>query len=223
MRLFGTDGVRGIVGELMTPEFATRLGRALGTHLKPGATVAIGRDTRLSGPMLSAAAVAGLLSAGVNVIRLGIAPTPAIQLYAAQHKNVDAAFIITASHNPGQWNGIKYIAGDGTEAGREDEEHVEELYFSQKFRTSDWKSVGKLSEDGSAVQAYLDAVLSKVDVKKIQQRKFKVVVDAQIPREGRRRSGAPQRGTRRHVPRPQSRAGRREPLGAQSQSESGGR
>lgn len=177
LRLFGTDGVRGIVGDLMTPEFAMRLGRAIGSYLKPGSTVAIGRDVRLSGPMLASAAVSGLLSAGINVIRLGIAPTPAIQLYAAQHKNVDAALIITASHNPGQWNGIKYIAGDGTEASREDEEKVEDLYFSQKFRTTDWKSVGKLTKDDSANDAYLKSVLEKIDAHVIRERKFKVVID----------------------------------------------
>lgn len=176
-RLFGTDGVRGIVGDLMTPEFAMRLGRAIGSHLPAGATVALGRDARLSGPMLASAAVAGLTSAGVNVVRLGIAPTPAIQFYAAQHKVVEAALIITASHNPGQWNGIKYIAGDGTEASREDEEKVEELYFAQRFRNADWKSVGRLSSDDSACDAYLKAVLEKVDANRIRRRKFKVVVD----------------------------------------------
>jgi phosphomannomutase / phosphoglucomutase len=177
LRLFGTDGVRGIVGELMTPEFAMRLGRAIGSHLKPGSTVAVGRDARLSGPMLSSAAVSGLLSTGVNVVRLGIAPTPAVQFYAAQHDKVDAALIITASHNPGQWNGIKYIAGDGTEASRQDEEGVERLYFSEKFRTTDWKSVGRLTSDDSACDAYLKAVLEKIDANAIRRRKFKIVVD----------------------------------------------
>jgi phosphomannomutase / phosphoglucomutase len=176
-RLFGTDGVRGIVGKEMTHEVALRLGLAVGTHHKPGSTIAVGRDARLSGPMLASAAVAGLLAAGCNVVRLGIVPTPGIQLYAAAHEKVDAALIITASHNPAEWNGIKYIAGDGTEAGREDEEHVEELYQSGKFRLAGWDKVGQLEDDEGAKQAYLDTVHSKVDAAAIQRRRFHAVVD----------------------------------------------
>lgn len=178
MRLFGTDGVRGIVGKDMTHETAMRMGLAIGTHFKPGDTIAVGRDARASGPMLASAAVAGLLATGVNVVRLGICPTPAIQLYAAQHEEIDAALIITASHNPAEWNGIKYIAGDGTEASREDEEHVEELYFGQKFRLADWRAVGKLSQSETAKPEYLQAVLKRVDQAPIRKRKFRVVVDA---------------------------------------------
>lgn len=177
MRLFGTDGVRGIVGETMTPELALRLGRAVGSSLQAGSTVAVGRDARWSGPMLASAAVAGLLSAGVHVVRLGVCPTPAIQYYASQHSDVGAALIITASHNPGEWNGIKFIAGDGTEAAREDEERVEALYESQKFRAVGWNQVGELRSDDSAIDAYLKGVLSLVDTARIRGRKLKVVVD----------------------------------------------
>lgn len=176
-RLFGTDGVRGVVGREMTHDVALRLGLAVGTHHKPGSTVAVGRDARLSGPMLASAAVAGLLAAGCNVVRLGVVPTPGIQLYAAQHPEIDAALIITASHNPAEWNGIKYIAGDGTEAAREDEEHVEELYHSGKFRMATWDKVGQLRTDEGAGEDYLKTVLGKVDAAKIKRRRFRVVVD----------------------------------------------
>ncbi|MBI2077775.1 MAG: phosphoglucosamine mutase [Euryarchaeota archaeon] len=176
-RLFGTDGVRGIVGQDMTHEVALRLGLALGTHLGAGSTVAIGRDARLSGPMLSAAAVAGLLATGVNVVRLGVATTPAIQYYTSQNEEVDAAVIVTASHNPGQWNGLKFIAADGTEASREDEEHVEQLYASQKFRLASWKDVGRLSSDETCNDAYVKAVQKKFKVPDGKRRKLRVVVD----------------------------------------------
>lgn len=178
MRLFGTDGVRGIVGKDMTHETALRLGLAVGTHFRPGATIAVGRDARASGPMLASAAVAGLLACGVNVVRLGICPTPAIQLFAARHEEIDAALIVTASHNPAEWNGIKFIAGDGTEASREDEEHVEDLYFSQKFRLADWRAVGRLTENGAAKEEYMQAVLGLIDAAPIKKRRFRVVVDA---------------------------------------------
>lgn len=178
MRLFGTDGVRGIVGKDMTHETAMRLGMAVGSHLKAGDTVAVGRDARASGPMLASAAVAGLLATGVNVVRLGICPTPAIQLFAAAHREIDAALIVTASHNPAEWNGIKLIAGDGTEASRDDEEHVEELYFSQKFRLADWRGVGRLTDNDAAKAEYLQAVLQRVEPAPIRKRRFRVVVDA---------------------------------------------
>ncbi|HLE48310.1 MAG TPA: phosphoglucosamine mutase [Candidatus Thermoplasmatota archaeon] len=176
-RLFGTDGVRGIVGKDMTHEVAMRLGLALGTHLRLGSTVAVGRDARLSGPMLASAVVAGLLATGVNVVRLGIATTPAIQFHAAQHEEIDAAVIVTASHNPGQWNGLKFIAGDGTEASREDEERVEKLYDSQKFRLASWKDVGRLSHTDACNDAYVKAVTAKFKVAAAKRRKLRVVVD----------------------------------------------
>src|SRR5664279_5268413 len=110
MALFGTNGVRGTANEYINPELAVNLARSLGTYLSSKGTVAIGCDTRISGKMLKSAAIAGALSTGLSVIDVGTAPTPSIQFYVRDH--ADAGIVITVSHNPRQYNGIKFIAGD---------------------------------------------------------------------------------------------------------------
>jgi phosphomannomutase/phosphoglucomutase len=119
MALFGTNGVRGIANEYITPELAVNLARSLGTYMGSKGTVAIGCDTRISGQMLKFAAISGALSTGLTVIDVGTVPTPSIQYYVRNH--ADAGIVVTASHNPRQYNGIKFIAGDGTEFSRDGE------------------------------------------------------------------------------------------------------
>ena len=110
-RMFGTDGVRGIANEDLTPDLAYQLGKAgayvltEGTH-KP--TILVGKDTRISGDMLEAAMVAGILSVGANVIPVGVVPTPAIAYLTRKYK-ADAGVMISASHNPVEFNGIKFF------------------------------------------------------------------------------------------------------------------
>jgi phosphomannomutase/phosphoglucomutase len=174
-RLFGTNGVRGVVNRDMTIDLACRLGYAMGTYLGPGKKVAIGTDTRTSGEMLKGAASAGVLSTGVNMVDLGVLPTPALQ-YAVRGK-FDFGIVITASHNPPQYNGIKCIASDGTELQREEEEKIEGLYFKGKFNEARWDSVGTYSHDCSANRKYIDGVISKVDVDAIRKRAPTVVID----------------------------------------------
>ena len=120
-RLFGTNGVRGVVGEEMTPELALGLGHALASHLAPGAKVAVGTDARTSGAMLKAAMIAGLLSGGASVLDTGVVPTPALQYFVKRRSDVLAGVLITASHNPPEFNGIKFIESDGTEMASETE------------------------------------------------------------------------------------------------------
>src|SRR5690349_21303469 len=131
-KLFGTNGVRGFANKDMTPQLALDLGRALGSYLKPGDTVYAGRDTRTSGLMLGQALTAGLASAGVHVRHCGVVTTPALQ-YAVKTSNGRAAagIIITASHNPPEHNGIKFIDPDGTEMRSDKEDAIEALYFSK--------------------------------------------------------------------------------------------
>ncbi len=176
-RLFGTNGVRGVVGQTMTPALAQRVGAAVGTTLSPGDRVALGTDARTSSPMLAAAVAAGLQSTGVHVVQLGICPSPAVQYYAKTHEDVVHAVIITASHNPPQFNGIKTIASDGTETSADEEAAVEDVYFAESFRSVSWDAVGGVSGDGSANDAYRQAVVDRVDVAAIRKRAFKVVVD----------------------------------------------
>ncbi len=126
MALFGTNGVRGVANVDMTAEMAMNLAKSIGTFRK--GKIAVGRDTRQSGDMLKNAVIAGLLSTGCAVVDLGIAPTPCIQYYVKRY--ADAGIVITASHNPPEYNGIKGIAGDGTEMSRQDEAVVEKMFYS---------------------------------------------------------------------------------------------
>lgn len=176
-RLFGTNGVRGVVNRDLTTDLALRLGRAIGSSLPPGATVAVARDARTSGPMLEAAATSGLLSAGVGVVRLGICPTPAAQYFVKQRSEVKAGLVVTASHNPPEFNGLKLVSGDGTEASKEEEDAVEALYFANRFRSSPWDGLSDLVGDEAANAEYIEACRSRVDADGIRRRRFKVVCD----------------------------------------------
>ncbi len=175
-QLFGTNGVRGLVGDTMTPELALRLGRAVGSWLAPGDKLAIGTDARQSRDMLKAAFCAGVNSTGVDTVDLGVLASPGIQLYV-RDQGFAAGAIITASHNPPEWNGIKLIAPDGTETSEDEEAAVEKLYFNQKFRVAAWDQVGAGATADDAADYYVNAVLSQVDVEAIRSAKLKVVLD----------------------------------------------
>lgn len=131
-KYFGTDGVRGVANQELTPELAYRIGRCGGYVLTRGEaagerpTVIIGRDTRVSGPMLEAALVAGLLSIGADVVRLGVVTTPAVA-YLTRELGADAGVMISASHNPVEDNGIKFFGGDGFKLSDETELEIERL------------------------------------------------------------------------------------------------
>jgi len=172
MRLFGTNGVRGIVNQDLTSELALRLAMSLGTLTR--GTVAVGQDTRVSGNMLSHAAIAGLLATGCKAINLGIAPTPAVQYFVRD--NADAGIVITASHNPREYNGLKLIAGDGTEFGIEGELAVEDVYFKGSPKLADWRETGELS-DTNVIPAYMESIMGKVNASDIKKRGFVVAVD----------------------------------------------
>ncbi len=172
MRLFGTNGVRGIVNRDLTADLALRLAMSLGTLTK--GTVAVGRDTRTSGSMLSHAAIAGLLATGCKVINVGIAPTPAVQYFVRD--NADAGIVITASHNPREYNGLKLIAGDGTEFGSEGELAVEDAYFHGELKLADWRETGELS-NADIIPAYIEGIMRNVNTSDIAKRGFIVAVD----------------------------------------------
>lgn len=175
-KLFGTNGVRGEVGKGMTAELALRLGLAVGTWLKPGEKVAVGRDARDSGPHLQAAFCAGLNATGVHSVDLGVLASPGIQLYV-RDKKFAAGGIVTASHNPAIYNGIKLVAPDGTETSQAEEAAVEAILESGKFRHALWDGIGTHTTDAGAAEHYLNAVLKQVDVKAIRNARLKVVLD----------------------------------------------
>ncbi len=175
-RLFGTNGIRGVVGKDMTADLAVRVGHAIGTHFGPG-SVALARDPRLSGPMLARAVAAGLMASGLEVIDLGMVPTPCAQYYVHTHTGLKGGVVITASHNPREFNGIKALDAQGMEMAREEEEAIEAVYFQETFTAADWSAVGDLRSDSNAADHYLRGILSKVDVDAIRRRRLTVVAD----------------------------------------------
>lgn len=175
MAFFGTNGVRGIANDYITPQLAVDVAKSLGTYMGSKGTIAIGRDTRMSGEMLKSAAIAGALSAGLTVIDLGTAPVPAVQYYVRDH--ADAGIMITASHNPREYNGIKLIAGDGSEFSREGENEVEKIYYSKQFVSANWDRTGDLRTANDANECYIQGVIDHVDAKNIRGKRLKVVAD----------------------------------------------
>jgi len=141
-RYFGTSGIRGLFNECVTPELALKVGKAVGTYLG-GGRVVVGMDTRTSSETLKSALISGLLSAGVEVIDIGLAPTPltgfAIKLYEA-----DAGVTITASHNPPEYNGIKVWQSNGMAYTPDMEAELEGILESGNFRKVPWNEIGTL-------------------------------------------------------------------------------
>jgi phosphomannomutase/phosphoglucomutase len=178
-RLFGTNGIRGVINQDLTGELALGIGCAWGTYLKTTTRrpkVAIGTDARLSNTMLRSAVAAGLLSTGCDVVDVGLVPTPALQ-YTVKEKKYDSGVIITASHNPPQFNGIKGVASDGAEFSKDAEEAIEARYFSKQFIQVPWTDVGIYTTWDGAIDLYIIGILSTVDVPLIKKHHFHVVLD----------------------------------------------
>lgn len=166
-RLFGTDGVRGVANRTLTPEIAFGLGRAAGAYFKKGSDgrprVIIGRDTRLSGEMLEAALAAGITSVGVDVVRLGIIPTPGVA-FLCRKMDVAAGVMISASHNPVEDNGIKFFDHNGFKLTDAMEDEIEAIYRSRldQLERPVGTEVGRISDQFDAVQLYEDYLVSTV-------------------------------------------------------------
>ncbi|MCJ7463757.1 MAG: phosphoglucosamine mutase, partial [Thermoplasmata archaeon] len=174
-RLFGTNGVRGVVNSKeMDPLFAMRLGMAIGTFMK--GPVMIGTDARTSNEMVKSACASGLMATGCNVLDCGIIPTPTLQ-YAVKTGKVAGGVVITASHNPPEFNGIKAIDKDGTEMNRENEEAIEKIYHHGSFIRADWTGIGRLAAHATAIERYIGGIISKVDVAAIRGADLRVAVD----------------------------------------------
>lgn len=173
--LFGTNGIRGIVNQDMTPEFIARIGVAIGTFFE-GGDILIGYDGRTSNIFISRAIVSGLVSTGCNVFDGGYAPTPALQ-YSVKHFRMNGAVIITASHNPPEYNGIKVVADDGVEISREDEVKIENIFFEERFSRRRWNSLGRLTNSPEVIDVYKNAVKNYIDVESIKKERFKVIID----------------------------------------------
>ncbi|MEM1563571.1 MAG: phosphoglucosamine mutase [Candidatus Bathyarchaeia archaeon] len=175
-RLFGTNGIRGLVNKELTPEFAIAIGGAIGTYFDRG-NLLVGHDARTSSPMLAKAVIAGLNAAGCDVLFAGMAPTPALQ-YAIKSHRLDGGVIITASHNPPEYNGIKVVWNDGIEIAREQEIEIENIFFDHKIRYAEWDKIGDVQILNGIIEDYVEAIKRHVDAIKIVNKRYHVVVDA---------------------------------------------
>lgn len=175
MGLFGTNGVRGTINDSLTSQMVLDLGRAIGSVIEEG-TFAISRDSRNGGKMFSGAIISGLLSTGCSIIDIGLGPTPMLQ-FMVPRLECAGGIMITASHNPPEFNGIKVMASDGVEVSREIEEQFETVYYEKSFKAADWSCVGKVTHNDTAVREYLDGIKSHVNVEIIKSKNLKVVVD----------------------------------------------
>jgi phosphomannomutase/phosphoglucomutase len=173
-KLFGTNGIRGIFGQDFTLEFIHDITLCIAKYFKEGPII-VGYDGRNSSPLITKLVCSTLNYAGLDCKNAGLVPTPCLE-FASKKLGYSGGIMITASHNPPQYNGIKPIAGDGVEISREDEHVIEEIYFSKKWNVSSTK-FGSLKEDDTTIEAYLNGIKSQVDTSKIKQKKFKIVLD----------------------------------------------
>ncbi len=171
--------MRGIVGTDLTPELIARHAAALGAWAKGNGCplVVLGRDARTSGAMFTHAAVAGLMSVGVDVIDLGIVPTPTVQM-AVEHHHAGAGLIITASHNPVAWNALKFVGPDGIFLDAAAGGAVRAM-AEQGVPRGGWDGIGKLRFDPEATSRHLDRILALpwIDLERIRARRFHVALD----------------------------------------------
>jgi phosphomannomutase len=175
--MVGVSGVRGTIGGTLTPQIACDFGCAFGTMLGAGKTVVLGRDSRTSGPMLRNAVVSGLLATGVDVVDLGVATTPGVALMTSRLE-ADGGVVITASHNPREYNGIKFLQPTGTGLTVVDAMRLKEIWAAGEFCLTDSDNQGAESTNTKTHATHVDTVCSVVDVTGIAARRFKVVVDS---------------------------------------------
>ncbi len=172
------SGIRGIIGKTLTPEIALKAGKAYGAYIM-GRKVIVGGDSRTSHMMLKSAVVSGLLSQGCDVVDIGICPTPTIEMAIIGEK-ASGGVGITASHNPIEWNGLKFFNRKGEFLTQAQYDKFKTFLDSKDIPTGAWNEIGKIYIDYNWIEKHVDAVLALnlVKVSKLKRRKFKVVIDA---------------------------------------------
>jgi phosphomannomutase len=180
--MVGVSGIRGIVGKDLTPEIVARYAAAFGAWARTGGAlrprIVLGRDARTSGPMFMQAAAAGLVSVGCDVIDIGLTTTPSAQL-AVEHHRAAGGIILTASHNPIEWNALKFVGPDGVFIDETAGAQVRALAAEGPIPRADHGSLGTVSADAEALKRHLAAVvrLPGVDASRVRKRRFRVALD----------------------------------------------
>src|SRR5687767_2147165 len=171
----GITGVRGIVGETFTPELAVEFAQAFGSYLD-GGRILICRDTRPSGPMIRSAVLAGLLATGCEVVDLGVCPTPSMQL-AVEWLKADGGIAITAGHNPGQWNALKCVRGDGLYLSSAQAEELLDLFHQGEFGKATWDTIKQVVEYADPIDEHIKVLQRTFAGDEIRSRRLTVAVD----------------------------------------------
>lgn len=171
------SGIRGIVGDGLSPQVIVNFAQAFGTYLGNGKVI-VGRDSRVTGPMVKHAVYCGLLAAGCDVIDIGMCPTPTVQM-AVEHLKARGGIAITASHNPIEWNALKLIDSTGLFLDERQGNKVIELVEKNKLQNVRWDQIGKVESFDRAIEHHIKSILKLgiIDTKLIASKKFKVVVD----------------------------------------------
>ncbi len=165
MALFGSSGIRGLANREITPELALRVGLAVGSMHD---SAVIGRDPRTSGEMIEHAVISGLLSAGCNVTRIGMVSTPTLAFAA---RNYDCGVMVTASHNPPEYGGIKLWNRDGMAFDSQHQDEIESVIQNKAWKTAEWNSIGRVNET-NVIEEHAEMIIGKVGCASL-----KVVVD----------------------------------------------
>jgi len=173
-KLFGTNGIRGVFRKEFSLEFIHDITLSVATYFKNG-SILVGYDGRDSSPIIAKIVCSAINFAGLDCKNAGLVPTPSLE-FATKKLGYRGAIMITASHNPPEYNGIKPVASDGVEISREDELVIEDIYFNKKWIQNPprW---GTTEKEDSVIRVYLDGIKSQVDSEKIKSKKFKVVLD----------------------------------------------
>jgi phosphomannomutase len=170
------SGIRGVIGDFLTPNLACAFAQAFGTYVGPGPVV-VGRDTRSSGEMLEHAVTCGLLAAGCEVVKVGIAPTPTIQVYVSEIR-ARGGIAITASHNPPEYNALKLFNREGLFFNHYERTELLDLYHQSEFRQATNNEIRRVVTDfDSPPQRHFKRVLAHVDADRIRKRQFRVALD----------------------------------------------
>ncbi len=173
--IVGVSGVRGIVGEALTPQVAEQFGAAFAAMLGPGRTIALGRDTRPSGPAIRDALLSGVTSGGVHAVDLGVVSTPGVALMI-QRLGADGGIVVTASHNPLPYNGIKFMSPAGLNLPAPQAERLKGIWQTRRYAPAE--TPGAVTHNDETHEIHTAAACAIVDGRLIADRKFKVVLDS---------------------------------------------
>jgi len=175
--MVSVSGVRGVVGEGLTPEVVLKYASAFGEYLG-GGKVVVGRDSRTSGEMVEYIVSSGLMATGCDVVQIGVVPTPTVQVMV-EELGAQGGIAITASHNLREWNALKFISRKGTFLSAKDWEAFKPLIESPERRYASWEKIGKSRRDATALEKHLSRIFktSYIDKRRVARKDFRVAVD----------------------------------------------